>query len=150
MVAYHSVLIFNVLGVSGFDLFDVPRNCLPCQRKTARRYRSRCGSFLTAIAKSRKKNFQEVYHDAIQQRDEALNLFNLGYLSLELRSLTEKLFWGVCGKILKMLKENDHAGGLGMGTILKVCRRSCRTRTSAIFRCFRACRTRGRSSSCFR
>jgi len=25
MVAYHSVLVFNVLGVSGFDLFDVPK-----------------------------------------------------------------------------------------------------------------------------
>jgi len=27
------------------------------------------------------KNFSEIYHDAVQQRDEALNLFNLGYLS---------------------------------------------------------------------
>ena len=25
MVAYHSVLVFNVLGVSGFDIFDVPK-----------------------------------------------------------------------------------------------------------------------------
>src|SRR5438477_717875 len=25
MVAYHSMLVFNVLGVSGFDLFDVPK-----------------------------------------------------------------------------------------------------------------------------
>jgi arginine decarboxylase len=57
-----------------------------------------------------KKNFQEVYHDAVQQRDEAFNLFNLGYLSLELRSLTEKLFWGVCGKILRILKDSDYVG----------------------------------------
>jgi arginine decarboxylase len=39
-----------------------------------------------------------------------LNLFNLGYLSLELRSLTEKLFWGISGKILKILKESDYVG----------------------------------------
>jgi len=27
-----------------------------------------------------------------------------------LRSLTEKLFWGICGKILKVLKESDYVG----------------------------------------
>ena len=106
MVAYHSVLIFNVLGVSGFDLFDVPKE----SARRARKSRSRCGTFLTVCREVTKKNFQEIYHDAMQQRDEALNLFNLGYLSLELRSLTEKLFWGVCGKILKILKESDYVG----------------------------------------
>ncbi len=108
MVAYHSVLIFNVLGVSGFDLFDVPQ-ALPAGEaggEIPQPVRDLFDSYKDVT----KKNFQEVYHDAIQQRDEALNLFNLGYLSLELRSLTEKLFWGVCGKILKMLKESDYVG----------------------------------------
>ena len=105
MVAYHSVLIFNVLGVSGFDLFDVPKS-LPENEEIPQPVRDLFDSYRDVT----KKNFQEVYHDAIQQRDEALNLFNLGYLSLELRSLTEKLFWGVCGKILKILKEADYIG----------------------------------------
>jgi len=105
MVAYHSVLIFNVLGVSGFDLFDVPQG-LPAGEDIPQPVRDLFDSYREVT----KKNFSEIYHDAIQQRDEALNLFNLGYLSLELRSLTEKLFWGVCGKILKILKESDYVG----------------------------------------
>jgi arginine decarboxylase len=105
MVAYHSVLVFNVLGVSGFDLFDVPA-ALPEGEEIPQPVRDLFDSYREIT----KKNFQEQYHDAIQQRDEALNLFNLGYLSLELRSLTEKLFWGVCGKILKILKDSDYVG----------------------------------------
>ncbi len=105
MVAYHSVLVFNVLGVSGFDLFEVPES-LPTKEEIPQPVRELFDSFREVT----KKNFSEIYHDAVQQRDEALNLFNLGYLSLELRSLTEKLFWGVCGKILKILKESDYVG----------------------------------------
>ncbi len=108
MVAYHSVLVFNVLGVSGFDLFDVPKS-LP-ENPGGEEIPQPVRDLFDACRDVSKKNFQEVYHDAIQQRDEALNLFNLGYLSLELRSLTEKLFWGVCGKILKILKESDYVG----------------------------------------
>jgi arginine decarboxylase len=109
MVAYHSVLIFNVLGVSGFDLFDVPKT-LPAGGGAGEEVPQPVRDLFDSYCEITKKNFQEVYHDAIQQRDEALNLFNLGYLSLELRSLTEKLFWGVCGKILKILKEADYVG----------------------------------------
>jgi arginine decarboxylase len=108
MVAYHSVLVFNVLGVSGFDLFDIPKS-LP-EPKNGEEIPQPVRDLFDACREVSKKNFQEIYHDAVQQRDEALNLFNLGYLSLELRSLTEKLFWGVCGKILKILKESDYVG----------------------------------------
>ncbi len=105
MVAYHSVLVFNVLGVSGFDYFDIPR-ALPANEEVPQPV----NDLFEAYRDVNKKNFLEVYHDATQQRDEALNLFNLGYLSLELRSLTEKLFWGTCGKILRVLKEIDYVG----------------------------------------
>ncbi len=105
MVAYHSVLVFNVLGVSGFDYFDIPK-ALPANEEVPQPV----SDLFDAYRDVNKKNFLEVYHDATQQRDEALNLFNLGYLSLELRSLTEKLFWGTCGKILKVLKEIDYVG----------------------------------------
>jgi len=107
MVAYHSVLIFNVLGVSDFDFGDVPAT-LP--QTNGEEIPQPVRDLFDAYRDVNKKNFQEVYHDAVQQRDEALNLFNLGYLSLELRSLTEKLFWAICGKILKILKESEYVG----------------------------------------
>ncbi len=108
LVAYHSVLVFNVLGVSGFDFFDIPKE-LPAAA-AGEEIPQPVRDLFDAYREVTKKNFQEMYHDAIQQRDEALNLFNLGYLSLELRSLTEKLFWGICGKILKLLKDADYVG----------------------------------------
>jgi arginine decarboxylase len=40
--------------------------------------------------------------------DEALNLFNLGYLSVELRATAEQLFWAVCGKLLRIVRELDY------------------------------------------
>src|SRR5208283_3541935 len=89
MVAYHSVLVFNVLGVSGFDIFDVPKE-LPGGTGLGEEIPQPVRDLFDSCRDISKKNFQEVYHDAVQQRDEALNLFNLGYLSLELRSLTEK------------------------------------------------------------
>lgn len=49
------------------------------------------------------KNFAEMYHDAITQKDELLTLFNLGYLSLEDRAKGETIFWEVCRKLSRIL-----------------------------------------------
>ncbi len=49
------------------------------------------------------KNYREMYHDAITQKDELLTLFNLGYLSLEDRAKGEILFWEVCRKLDRIL-----------------------------------------------
>ncbi len=105
MVAYHSLLVFNVLGVSGFDYFDIPDE-LPSTEEVPQPVKD----LFDAHREINSKNVMETYHDASQQRDEALNLFNLGYLSLELRSLTEKLFWALCGKVLKILRDMNYVG----------------------------------------
>ncbi len=105
MVAYHSLLVFNVLGVSGFDYFNIPDQ-LPANEEVPQPVKD----LYDAYRDINSKNVMETYHDAAQQRDEALNLFNLGYLSLELRSLTEKLFWGICGKVLKLLRDMNYVG----------------------------------------
>lgn len=49
------------------------------------------------------KNFAEMYHDAITQKDELITMFNLGYLSLEDRAKGEILFWEVCRKLSRIL-----------------------------------------------
>jgi arginine decarboxylase len=43
----------------------------------------------------------ERYHDAQQKKEEAISLFNLGYLDLENRAASESLFWQVCEQICK-------------------------------------------------
>ena len=104
MAAYQSVLVINVLGASGprtthsaplefDDLTDAP----PPVRDLANAYSEVCEERLV-----------DVYHDALQGRDEALDLFKLGYLSLEQRSLAERLFWATCARVHDLALELDH------------------------------------------
>jgi arginine decarboxylase len=101
IAAYHSVLVFNVLGVSGFGEEDlpatIPEDSEQCLIDLFETYRS-----------INKKNLLETYHDAQQALDSALNLFSLGYLTLEQRSLAENFFWAICRKILKLASELDY------------------------------------------
>jgi arginine decarboxylase len=101
VAAYHSMLIFNVLGVSGFgDNGDVPTEPPPDAEQPIidliETYRT-----LTS------KNLLEAFHDAQQALDSALNLFSLGYLPLTQRSMAENLYWAICRKIQRMVKDMD-------------------------------------------
>jgi arginine decarboxylase len=100
-VAYHSMLVFDVLGVSNFDRYHVP----PEVPEDAPQQVSDLFSIHTEL---KKKNLIESYHDAVQAVDEAVNLFNLGAMSLEMRALAERLFWTVCNKILRVVRELDY------------------------------------------
>jgi arginine decarboxylase len=98
VVAYHSMLIFGVLGVSEqggngelvepspdteqplHDLFET------CQNINVR-------------------NLLESYHDAQQSLDTAMSLFTSGYLPLDQRSAVENLYWAICRKICKLSKQ---------------------------------------------
>jgi arginine decarboxylase len=101
VVAYHSLLVFDVLGVSDFDRYQVPPEVPPDAPQQV--------TDLVAIHRDlKKKNILESYHDAVQAVDEALNMFNLGSLSLEMRALVERLFWAVCSKLNKLVRELDY------------------------------------------
>ena len=101
VVAYHSVLIVNVLGVSGFEGFRIPES-LPQDSPQPL-------SDLHWIAHNLSgQNFLEAYHDAVQLREDVLNLFNLGYLSLEQRSISESLYWSICRALLGIVRNLDH------------------------------------------
>ena len=43
----------------------------------------------------------ECFHDAVQKKEEAFSLFNLGYLDLENRAAAEQLFWQICERIAR-------------------------------------------------
>jgi arginine decarboxylase len=101
VVAYHSVLVFDVLGVSDFDRFQVPPE-IDAEGPTQI-------SDLWSIHRDlKKKNLLESYHDAVQAVDESLDLFNLGGMTIEQRAQVERLFWAVCGKIHRMVRELDY------------------------------------------
>ena len=99
-VAYHSALVFNVLGVSGLgeeeapqELPNDPEQPLIDLQETYRSVNAR--------------NMLEAYHDAQQALDSALNLFSLGYLPINQRCLAENLYWAILRKVQKMAKELD-------------------------------------------
>ena len=43
----------------------------------------------------------ECFHDALQKKEEAFSLFNLGYLDLENRAAAEQIFWQICERIAR-------------------------------------------------
>jgi arginine decarboxylase len=101
VVAYHSLLVFDVLGVSNFDRYQVP-STIPQDAPQP------ITDLYSNYRDLSKKNLLESYHDSIQSMDEVLNLFNLGYLTVELRAVAEQLFWAVCNKMLKIVRELDY------------------------------------------
>ncbi|MBM3994434.1 MAG: biosynthetic arginine decarboxylase [Planctomycetes bacterium] len=102
VVAYHSMLVFDVLGVSNFDRYTVPPE-IPGD--SPQQVTDLFGIFRDLS----KKNMLECYHDAVQAMDDSLNMFNLGAITIEQRALVERLFWAVSGKILRMMTELDFA-----------------------------------------
>lgn len=50
----------------------------------------------------------ERYHDALQKREEAFSLFNLGYLDLETRASAESLYWKICKKLIRDIPQKGY------------------------------------------
>jgi arginine decarboxylase len=98
--AYHSVLVFNVVGVSGFGEGDgVPEMPDDVEQPLI--------DMQETLKGLSNKNLLESYHDAQQSLDSALNLFSLGYLPLQQRSWCESMYWLISRRIQKMAKDLD-------------------------------------------
>ncbi len=101
VAAYHSALVFNVLGVTGFgdseSMPEIPEDVeqpLIDLKETLRGLSN--------------KNLLESFHDAQQALDSALNLFSLGYLPLQQRSWAESIYWVICRRIQTLGKQLDY------------------------------------------
>jgi arginine decarboxylase len=95
VVAYHSVLVFNVLGVSGFRDEKVPG-------AANQDWEQPLLDLFETYTNVTARNALEAFHDAQQALDMALSLFSGGYLSLEQRSLAENLFWAIATKLQRI------------------------------------------------
>ncbi len=106
IAAHHSVLIFNVLGRSALDRFRV-------NGRDAQEYGGEAAlpqpvrDLLDAYRNIDERRLVECYHDALTARDQALQMFNLGLLSLEFRGLTERLYWASCARIRDLCRRLD-------------------------------------------
>jgi arginine decarboxylase len=96
--AHHSVLVFNALGSSALDRFRVAGNVEEDYRGTEELPQPVLDLF-EAYRGISERRLVECYHDALQAREQALQMFKLGLLSLEFRGLAERLYWATCAKI---------------------------------------------------
>jgi arginine decarboxylase len=101
IVAYHSMLVLNVLDVSELGDEFVPNATATAETEQP------LIDLLHAYDELSAKNALESYHDAQQALDMAMNLFSGGYLPLDQRSLAENLYFAICMKIKKLTQSMD-------------------------------------------
>jgi arginine decarboxylase len=101
VAAHHSVLVVNVLSVSPPFSYDEPQEPAEDAEPVAKHLYETFESVNT-------KNILESYHDAVDYKDQALQLFNLGHLSLEMRVHCEQMFWAISRKILSIVRTMQH------------------------------------------
>ena len=62
-------------------------------------------SFISILENDYSASPLERYHDAIQKKEEADNLFNLGYLKLKDKGLVDAIFWKICQGLVLFYQE---------------------------------------------
>jgi arginine decarboxylase len=100
VVAHHAVLVIDVLGVGEFAI-DVPEKVPENSHRIVK-------ELFATYRDLTRKSLLESWHDAASYKDEVLQLFTLGHLTLDQRVLAENLFWAISAKILKLARELDH------------------------------------------
>ena len=99
-VAYYSVLLFNILDESRFEINDLPKQLDEDANELLQN--------LMAVANTLgKKNAQECYHDAFYYRDEIHQRFKHGTMSLRERALAGEIFWHIVTCIAKLTREME-------------------------------------------
>jgi arginine decarboxylase len=100
IASHQSVLIFDVLGTS-----DVLREVPEAVGENAHQIPRNLYEIYQSIGP---ENYQEAYNDAIQFKEEAISLFNLGYLGIVERAKTEQLYWACCEKIQAIARQKEY------------------------------------------
>lgn len=96
IASHQSVLVFDILGTN--QISATPPQ--PLQESEHLIIRNLWETYNSID----RHNYQETYNDAIQFREEAFNLFNLGYFSLIQRARAEELYWACCCKIAQIIQ----------------------------------------------
>ncbi|MDK3155830.1 biosynthetic arginine decarboxylase [Kamptonema cortianum] len=100
IASHQAVLVFDVLSCS-----DVPTGAeepaSEGEHLIIRNLWETCQSISV-------ENYQEAFHDATQFKDEAISLFNFGYVSLTQRAKAERLYWACCEKIRAIARQQEY------------------------------------------
>jgi arginine decarboxylase len=97
LVAHHSVLVFNVMGVNDLHRDEPPP---PASKSDP----SIMQDLQYIFEKVNKDNINECFNDLIQAKEETLQLFTYGVLSLEQRAWCESMYFTIATKMMIMAK----------------------------------------------
>jgi arginine decarboxylase len=100
IVAHHSLLVFNVLGVAEFGDETAPS-------RPTKEMKQPLLDLIEIDDGLTPQNASESYHDAQQALDTTISLFASGHLSLEQRSMAESLYWAICVKLQKLVQNME-------------------------------------------
>ncbi len=100
LVAHHCVMIFDVLGENKI----VKSGPTPTPKEGDNEV---VQEMHDTLIKTNSKNKVERYHDALQIKEEAFNLFRLGYLNLKTRAKVDTIFWQTMDKIRRLAHETE-------------------------------------------
>ena len=108
VAAYHSVLIFDALGSSALDQFRVTGQVAE-DYSGNQELPQPVRDLFDAYRSVSERRLVECYHDALTAREQILQMFNLGLLSLEFRALAERLYWATCTKLRDYCRKLERA-----------------------------------------
>lgn len=102
LTAHHSILVFQVLATTSLPEWNEKEEVSKEDHELAR-------ELYDIWDKLSQPRLFESWHDALQIREEALDLFSLGMLDLRTRSQIEKLFWSIAREVGEIASSMKHA-----------------------------------------
>ncbi len=99
--AHHSILVFEVLETTSLPLWKENQEISPDDHELAR-------ELYNIWDKLNQPRLFESWHDALQIKEEALDLFSLGLLDLRTRAQIEKLFWSIAREVGEIASSMKH------------------------------------------
>ena len=100
IVAYYSVLLFNILDQSRFETPAPPEPLPPDTPELLQ-------NLMQVIQVLQPENAQECFHDALYYRDEIHQRFKRGTMTLRERALAGKLFWHILSRIAQLTRHME-------------------------------------------
>ncbi|MDE6267255.1 MAG: biosynthetic arginine decarboxylase [Muribaculaceae bacterium] len=101
LTAHHSLLILDVLASSSLPLFKDNEEIQENEHELIR-------ELYDIWDKLDQQRLFESWHDALQIREEALDLFSLGLFDLRSRAIMEKLFWSIAREVGEIADTMKH------------------------------------------
>ena len=102
LTAHHSVLIFEVLETTTLPSWSEDESVSEKDHELVQELYKLWDTM-------NQPRLIETWHDALQIREEALDLFGLGMLDLRTRAQVERLFWSIAREVYEMANEIKHS-----------------------------------------